>query len=319
MSETALNGNRPRSTILSYESFFTRTNQRKPSTSAHRQTGTRLGILLASAGTQVDQEPGAQAVVSANGTGRGIIVLSEDRNAAPRPQRSIGLYHLAIRYPGRRELARAYRRLAERGYPISGASDHGVSEAIYLSDPDGNGVELYMDRPRDRWPWRNGQVEMETSALDLDSLTDLVADEPVKTKAPAETDLGHIHLHVADLAEAERFYGEFLGLAVTQRTYPGALFLAAGGYHHHVGVNVWAGKSAPPTNSVGLISYRFEVPITEILFCLGHRAPLLGYEMRSASLEGESPAIQIRDPNGNWLEVQASPTAAAVERPVGKG
>jgi catechol 2,3-dioxygenase len=270
-------------------------------------------------GLDVRREPGAQAVVSANGTGRELIVLSEDRNAAPRPQRSIGLYHFAIRFPGRRELARAYRRLAERGYPISGASDHGVSEAIYLSDPDGNGVELYTDRPRDRWPWRNGQVEMETSALDLHSLTDLVANEPVKAKVPAETDLGHIHLHVADLAEAERFYGEFLGLAVTQRSYPGALFLAAGGYHHHVGVNVWAGKAAPPANSVGLVSYRFEVPITEILYCLGHRAPLLGYEMRRADQGEEGHTIQIRDPNGNWLEVQASPTAAAVERPVCEG
>jgi catechol-2,3-dioxygenase len=112
---------------------------------------------------------------------------------------------------------------------------------------------------------------------------------------------------VADLAAAERFYSEFLGFTVTQRSYPGALFFAAGGYHHHVAVNVWAGKTASPEHSVGLLSYRMEVPVAEMLYCLNHRAPLLGYETRTIVNQGEGrPMLQIRDPNGTWLEVLAT-------------
>src|SRR5438105_3190444 len=184
-----------------------------------------------------------EGIVSAPGSGPGLIVLDEDRNAPPRPPHSTGLYHLALRYPSRQDLARAYRRLLKSGYPVGGASDHGVSEAIYLSDPDGNGIELYADRPREEWSWRKGQVAMVTNPLDLENLLAAVANESTIAEAPPETDLGHIHLHVGDLALAERFYSEFLGLAVTQRSYPGALFFAAGGYHHQIGANVWAGKA----------------------------------------------------------------------------
>ena len=110
---------------------------------------------------------GADYALSASGKGPGFLVLHEYAKAVPRPPRSVGLYHFAVRYPGREELARAYRRLRDRGYPIAGASDHGVSEAIYLSDPDGNGIELYTDRPRSEWRWQNGQVAMATNPLDV--------------------------------------------------------------------------------------------------------------------------------------------------------
>lgn len=261
------------------------------------------GIL----GLKVLPEPVAPIILSAGAATPGLIVLSEDLKAAPRPPRSTGLYHFAFRYPGRRDLARAYRRLVRSRYPIAGASDHGVSEAIYLSDPEGNGVELYADRPRAQWLWRDGQVAMTTSPLDLDNLLSTVAGESATTQPPAQLDLGHIHLRVADLARAERFYSEFLGLEVTQRSYAGALFFAAGGYHHHIGVNVWAGKAGPPPGSVGLISYRLEVPVPEVLYCLRHRAPLLGYETRFEP--GDRPLLQVRDPNGNWLEVQPTKTS----------
>jgi catechol 2,3-dioxygenase len=197
------------------------------------------------------------------------------------------------------------------GYPIAGASDHGVSEAIYLSDPDGNGVELYADRPRAQWGWQNGQISMVTTPLDLENLLTSIDTKAATTDPSTQPDLGHIHLHVDDLLRAERFYNEFLGLAVTQRSYPGALFFAAGGYHHHIGANVWAGKTAAPANGVGLISYRLEVPVAEVLYCLRHRAPLLGYETRMELSEEGDPILQVRDPNGNWLEVQASPSATA--------
>ncbi|HWV99683.1 MAG TPA: VOC family protein [Candidatus Acidoferrum sp.] len=254
--------------------------------------------------------PGSQARLSAAEESPALIVLSEELNAEPRPPRSTGLYHFAIRYPRREDLAQAYRRLVRNHYRVAGASDHGVSEAIYLSDADSNGVELYADRPRAQWPWNNGQVTMVTKPLNLDNLLATVEQQPEPAGPPAETDIGHLHLHVGDLVVAERFYGEFLGLAVTQRDYPGALFLSAGGYHHHVGVNTWAGRASAPPNSVGLVSYRLEVPVAEVLYCLSHRAPLLGYEARIEP--GEPPLLQVRDPNGNWLEIQTATTSAEV-------
>jgi catechol 2,3-dioxygenase len=266
-------------------------------------------------GLRASQGSESQLAFTARPAGDALLVFTQDRNASARPPHSTGLYHFALRYPTRNDLARAIRRLIEAAYPIDGASEHGVSEAVYLTDPDGNGVELYADRPRSQWRWENGQVAMMTAPLDLDNLLD-----PRATKGTAETnaspqlDLGHIHLQVADLSAAERFYSEFLGLAVTQRSYPGALFFAAGNYHHHIGVNVWRGNAAPPSNSVGLVSYRLEVPMREVLYCLRHRAPLLGYETRMGLPEEASSVLQIRDPNGNWLEIHASQSATIRSR-----
>jgi catechol 2,3-dioxygenase len=261
-------------------------------------------------GLRASTGPDAQAILSAMPTEPGLLVLSENRNASPHLPRTIGLYHLALRYGSRNDLAQAYRRIVKAGYPVTGASDHGVSEAIYLRDPEGNGVELYVDRPRSQWRWQNGKIAMVTTPLDLDNFLATIPSKTARTDPPPRIDLGHIHLHVADLTAAERFYGEFLGLSVTQRSYPGALFFAAGGYHHHIGVNVWAGHAVPPSNSAGLVSYRLEVPVSEILYCLSHRAPLLGYEMQMELQEQGNRILQIRDPDGNWLEVQASENAA---------
>jgi len=260
-------------------------------------------------GLNASRGPRNRVILSAGSEQPALIELTEEPGASPRPPRSTGLYHFAMRYQTRRDLAKALRGLIEAGYPIAGASDHGVSEAIYLSDPESNGIELYADRPRSTWEWQNGQIEMVTKSLDLDNLLATAGDSS-NAQSPPQAEMGHIHLHVADLAAAERFYSEFLGFTVTQRSYPGALFFAAGGYHHHIGVNVWAGKAAPPPGSAGLVSYRIEVPVAEMLYCLNHRAPLLGYETRSVKNEGEpNPTLQIRDPNGNWLEVHAASPA----------
>lgn len=261
-------------------------------------------------GLRVAHAPDGQAVLSAMPNKKGLLVLSEDQSASPGWPRTTGLDHFALRYGTRVELAQAYRRIVRAGHPVAGASDHGVSEAIYLSDPDGNGVELYADRPRSQWRWQNGQIAMVTTPLDLDNFLATVPDQTATKNVPAQIDLGHIHLHVADLIAAEQFYSEFLGLAVTQRSYPGALFFAAGGYHHRIGVNVWAGQGIPAANSVGLVSYRLEVPVAEILYCLSNRAPLLGYEAQMELQEQGNRVLQVRDPNGNWLEVQASESAA---------
>jgi catechol 2,3-dioxygenase len=146
--------------------------------------------------------------------------------------------------PTRADLARTLRRVADSRWPLSGASDHLVSEALYLADPEGNGIELYRDRPRDEWPRSAGSIEMATLPLDLESLLGEPGGERAGTRMPAGTTLGHVHLQVADLGDAEAFWVDALGFDVTVRGYP-APFVSAGGYHHHVGLNTWAGVGAP--------------------------------------------------------------------------
>jgi catechol 2,3-dioxygenase len=247
------------------------------------------------------------AGVSPTGNAPAMIVLHEDRRAAPRPPGTTGLCHFAIRYPTRLDLAHALQRTIQNKHPIQGASDHGVSEAIYLNDPDANGVELYVDRPPMQWQWRNGEVAMPTEPLDIDNLLALAESRPVPSRVAPQADLGHIHLHAADLAAAGRFYHEYLGLGVTRRSCPGALFLSAGGYHHHLAVNTWAGDQPPPRNSIGLVSYSLDVPEAEVLYCLRHRAPLAGYDATTEIGEAGSECLRILDPNGQWLEVRHTP------------
>jgi catechol 2,3-dioxygenase len=191
------------------------------------------------------------------------VVLSELPGAVRRAPRSTGLYHAAILLPHRRELARVLRRLADVGWPISGVADHGVSEAIYLDDAEGNGIEIYADRPHGAWPVRDGQLAMYTDPLDLpDLLRELETDPRPWSTMPAGARIGHVHLQVSDLAKAEEFYCTILGFEVTQRSYPGALFVSAGGYHHHLGLNIWNSRRAgpPPDNATGLIAFAVVIP-----------------------------------------------------------
>jgi catechol 2,3-dioxygenase len=273
----------------------------------HLRTGNlerAVGFYTGTLGLQRAERTEREVALSATENGPALIVLSEASKVRPRPARATGLYHLAIRYPTRCDLAHALQRLLRARHPIQGASDHRVSEAIYLSDPDENGVELYADRPRSQWIWHNGQVAMATAPLDTDDLLASTDGQATPPHVQPQTALGHIHLHIADLPAAERFYHEFLGFAVTQRSYPGALFFSAGGYHHHLAVNTWAGDRLPPPDGIGLISYRLEVPEAEILYCLRNRAPLAGYETRTLNGEDGLGLLQIRDLNGHWLEVQ---------------
>ena len=154
----------------------------------------------------------------------------------------LGLYHFAILLPDRAALGRFVAHLAEIG-ARAGASDHLVSEALYLRDPDGLGIEVYADRPRIDWRARDGELLMASEPLDLVALTAAAAGAPW-TGMPAGTRMGHVHLHVGELEAASRFYHEVLGLDRMVWSYPGALFLAAGGYHHHLGVNTWTGPAA---------------------------------------------------------------------------
>lgn len=178
-------------------------------------------------------------------------------DATPRPYPCVGLYHVALLVPDRAALAAVILRLRQADWAFEGFADHGVSEAAYLRDPENNGIEIYRDRPRGDWPRDGDGVQMYTEPLDVGALLD-VADEA----APLAdgTRLGHVHLHVADLDAAEAFYRDGLGLDVTQRSYPGALFFSAGGYHHHVACNTWAGDRRAPEDATGLTRATFEVP-----------------------------------------------------------
>jgi len=218
------------------------------------------------------------------GTGdEALVELEGDPDAPPRPPGTTGLFHLAILVPTRVELARALRRVIDAGWRLTGASDHLVSEALYLKDPEGNGIEIYRDRPRSEWRRQGGELEMATLTLDLDDLVaELGGAESNGMPMPAGTRIGHVHLNVSDLAASERFYAGALGLDVTVRAYPGALFLAAGGYHHHVGLNTWAGEGAPPppSGARGLERFELIVPTARELDRLERRLRAAGFGSR---------------------------------------
>ena len=266
-----------------------------------------LGFYQDIIGFKYSQRNEAEVSLSATGGGPALLVFTEDPNATPRPQRTTGLYHFAIRYPTRGDLADASRRIIGAEYPISGAADHGVAESIHLTDVDGNGVELYCDRPRSQWPMRRGRLQNVTRPLNFDSLLAAVGGGPIPASIPEQTDIGHINLHVADLVAAEEFFHNFLGLEVMARAGDSATFLATGGYHHHVAVNTWAGKTPAPKNALGLISYRLEIPDALILAEVLKRADWFGHEARM-----DGPILQVRDPNGCWLEL----TAGQPQQPV---
>jgi catechol 2,3-dioxygenase len=233
-------------------------------------------------------------------TDKPFLELHGDPTASPLNRRATGLYHFAILVPSRADLARSLRRIAEARWPLDGASDHLVSEALYLSDPDGNGIEIYRDRPREEWPHRDGRLEMATIPLDLDGL--LLESGEGSPAMPAGTNVGHVHLQVADLGDAERFYSGVLGLDVTVRGYPGALFVSAGGYHHHIGLNTWhsAGSAPPPPGSVGLRSFELLLPDRAALEHTLDR-------VQSAGIEGKAMdgGTLVRDPSGNGVLLRA--------------
>jgi len=205
-------------------------------------------------------------------------------NPVPLVPRSTGLFHVAWLHPTRAALAETVRRIAATRWPLEGASDHGVSEALYLSDPDGLGIEIYADRPRESWESGEGGrgVRMFTAPLDLDDLLAQGLAHPAPQIAYG-TGIGHVHLKVADVASAESFYRDQLGFQEMALLPPSAAFLSAGGYHHHIGLNSWqsAGGSAPPENAPGLREVSF-------------------------TLDGAEPRT-LTDPDGNSLSFASAP------------
>ena len=232
--------------------------------------------------------------------GAELVRLTGDASAPALDRRATGLFHLAIVFPSRRDLAQALARLAQVRWSLDGVSDHLVSEALYLSDPDGNGIELYRDRPRDEWTYADGQLQMATLPLDLQGLAgELSAATELQSQAPAGTTIGHVHLQVADIPAAESFYHGVLGFDVTTRGYPGALFVSAGGYHHHIGLNTWhsAGSGPAAPGSVGLRSYEVVLPDGEELQRVLARVHDAGLTPESETADSGA----VRDPSGNLV------------------
>jgi catechol 2,3-dioxygenase len=242
--------------------------------------------------------------LSATGLPPYCIYLTEIEYAEPKPPRTTGLYHAAVRFPSRIGLANSLKRLLSFEWSFRGAADHGVSEALYLVDPDGNGLEFYADRPKSQWQRSNGHIRMGTDALDLNDLLN-ASNDGARPALPEGTNMGHVHLQVADLGQARHFYHDILGLDVTQEDYPGALFLSAGGYHHHIGLNTWAGKDAPPPppQAVGLGSFGLRIPNGNAFQAVRKRLDSAGVAAEEVRENGIFKSLKVLDPSGNQVDL----------------
>ncbi len=230
-----------------------------------------------------------------------------------RPHSRLGLYHFALRVPDRAVLGRFTRHIASLGVRV-GAADHRVSEALYLSDPDGLGIEVYADRPRKQWERRGRQLVMSTDPLDIESLVS-PAEDGAFTGLPSGTVVGHVHLHVGDLQRASAFYHDGLGFDKIVWNYPGALFLSAGGYHHHVGVNTWAAHAAlAGPNDARLLAWTIVFPnpgdaegAVENIRSAGHAVEVVAGHFR------------VEDPWGTAVELLDGSKAASVRERLSSG
>lgn len=226
-----------------------------------------------------------------------LLSIEQPANIMPTQQKTTGLYHFALLLPTRSDLGAILRHFSDTNTRI-GAGDHLVSEALYLNDPDGNGIEIYTDRPDTEWKWENEYVEMATLQIDAQSILAEGANT-AWNGLPAGTVMGHIHLHVGDLDAANKFYSA-LGFGVMTPNYPGALFMGSGKYHHHIGLNTWAGVGAPPTpeNVVGLKAFSVVYPTNEELQEAITKVKSLGTDI----LE-ENGVFTVKDPSQNKIKL----------------
>ena len=242
----------------------------------------------------------ASARMAAHGGDAAIVDLIERKGAVPVPRRGLlGLYHFAILVPNRGVLGQFLRHAAALGVHM-GMSDHLVSEALYLTDPDGLGIEVYADRPRASWKAVDRQLAMASDPLDVEALIAAGGDAPF-TGLPAGTVIGHVHLHVGDIERASHFYHEGLGFDKMVWNYPGALFLAAGGYHHHLGTNTWAaGQRAAADGDARLLEWEVQVPSVG-----DAHAALASVESAGNRVEREADGGTVSDPWGTTVRVRA--------------
>ncbi|HEX8212506.1 MAG TPA: VOC family protein [Longimicrobium sp.] len=252
-------------------------------------------------GLRVVERDGWRAALAAHGDDRVLVELNERPGARPAGRGGrLGLYHYAILLPDRASLGRLVRHMAESGIR-AGAGDHLVSEAFYINDPDGLGIEVYADRPRETWRRNGRELMMSTDPVDVQDLLQAAGDAPW-TGMPAGTVMGHVHLHVGDLEQAAAFFSEAIGFDRITWSYPGALFMGAGGYHHHLGTNTWAGPGARPSadGDARLLEWTIELADAESVQEVARSLAEAGYPADTAAEGG----LTTRDPWGTGLRLR---------------
>jgi catechol 2,3-dioxygenase len=246
-------------------------------------------------GFRVHAEDGGTARI---GAGASDLLVLVERKGAQRAPGTTGLFHFAVLLPSREALALALARLAETRTLLHGASDHSVSESLYLADPEGNGIELYRDRPRADWVWENGALQLTVDPLDVEALLQEAASSDAAWNGlPAGTVIGHVHLKVAHIPPAERFYCDLLGFALTARYGAKASFVAARGYHHHIAFNTWSGVGVPPPpdGATGLSEFVVHLSDADELERVLARLSRAGIPF--------APGGLVRDPSGNAVRL----------------
>jgi catechol 2,3-dioxygenase len=228
-----------------------------------------------------------------------LLTIHQPENAIQKQRGTTGLYHFAILLPERADLGKILNHFAQLNIPL-GSSDHLVSEALYLNDPDGNGIEVYWDKPHTTWTWNGGQVEMAVDPIDARGVLSEGEGKPW-TGLPSQTVMGHLHMHAADLIETADFYTKGLGFEVVSSLGNQALFLSTGRYHHHIGLNTWngAGAAKPAENSVGLNSFSVRFPSQEERDAAAARLKTLGYQV----VIDQDGSISTEDPSGNKMDL----------------
>jgi catechol 2,3-dioxygenase len=247
------------------------------------------------------------ATLGAHGDDAPLVELQERPGARPMGRRGrLGLFHFAILLPDRAALGRFVRHLADVGAP-AGAGDHLVSEALYLNDPDGLGIEVYADRPRETWRRVGRELMIATDPVDFAGLAAAGGDVPW-SGMPAGTQIGHVHLHVGSIDEGAAFFSEALGFDRVTWRYPGALFLGAGGYHHHLGTNTWAGPAAGPAaeDDARLLEWTIELPDAASLAGAVESLRGAGYPAEPESGARASSEAVTRDPWGTRIRLRAA-------------
>jgi len=255
-------------------------------------------------GLDVTHRDDSRAVLSAQGTTHALVELIEKKGAQPAPHRGrLGLFHFAILLPDRASLGRFVLHLAAMDAQ-AGAGDHLVSEAFYLQDPDNLGIEVYADRPRTEWRRMGRELMMATDPVDVDGLAAAAGGERW-AGMPAGTVMGHVHLHVGDIERARAFYSEALGFDRTVWHYPGALFLGAGGYHHHLGTNTWAGAGArsPSDTDARLLEWTIDLPDAASIVAAAASLEAAGY-----AIERDAADLIARDPWSTQARIRAPNT-----------
>lgn len=249
-------------------------------------------------GLKVLKKDARLAILSADGKNP-LVTIEQPIDVIAKISRRTGLYHFAILLPNRVSLGLFLKNIINRKYPISGGSNHGVSEAVYLQDPDDNGIEVYADTKLDKWSRHNKNVEMVNEPIDYEGIIE-DAGNLEWNGIPSETIMGHIHLYVADLSESKRFYIEGLGFDLIQEMQNTAVFTSTGGYHHHIAFNIWNGKGAKalPDNSVGMKYYSLIFPDDQSRTKVIRRLGELGFPAIYKEYN-----IFVRDPSDNLIEL----------------